>query len=86
MNVIKKNGKVEHFSITKLKLSLANSAKDIGIILTEADLNLLSKEIIKTLESLNSDNITSTYEVTGVVIQALKMNSFEKVVQRYINY
>ena len=43
MNVIKKNGKIELFSITKLKLSLASYVKKYRTYTTEADLNLLSK-------------------------------------------
>lgn len=85
MKVIKKNGKVESFSKNKLKVSLENSAKDINIFLTESDLNLILKDIIKIIKSINKDDLTSTYEVTGIVIQVLKDEGFEKIIESYIN-
>ena len=84
MKIIKKSGRIDEFSIEKLKLSIENSAKDINIYLSQSDINLIIKDVMKILKKICKNNITSTYEITGIVIQALKDNKFYRIAESYI--
>ena len=84
MKIIKKSGRIDDFSITKIILSIENSAKDIDILLSKSDINILTKDILKILKDVSKNNITSTYEITGIVLQVLKDNKFYEIANSYI--
>ena len=84
MKIVKKSGHIEDFSITKIILSIENSAKDINILLSKSDINIITKDVVKILRKISKNNITSTYEITGIVIQVLKDNKFYRIAESYI--
>ncbi|AYE35775.1 ATP cone domain-containing protein [Clostridium septicum] len=87
MEILKKNGKKEEFSSKKLITSIENAGRDADTILNESDLNMLKKDIIKTLEQIREKTeITSSYEIIGVVIDTLKKEGFRNIIKTYIRY
>lgn len=85
MKIIKKDGQIEEFSLSKLQTSLENSAVDAGLILTYSDLNQLSHEILKRVYKINTNDIISTYCLTGIVVDVLKDLNFRKFIFCYLN-
>lgn len=87
MQVIKKDGRLEDFKLTKIKTSIENSANEVGVILNESDLIILVKDIESKLLKIREDRlITSSYEVIGVVFSILKRDGFRKVLKSYIEF
>lgn len=86
MNIIKKNGKVESFDLSKISTSIENSAEDISFMITDADLNLVVSQIKDIISSLsrNTEN-TSTYEIRGIIYSVLLENKFTELCRSYMN-
>lgn len=85
MKIIKKNGSLNEFDIDKIRTSLENSAKDIDVEITEADLKLILKQIEKNVQSLNGiARVTSTYEIKGLTHKVLKENGFIPLCKSYL--
>lgn len=86
MNIIKKNGKVESFDLSKISTSIENSAEDISFMITDADLNLVVSQIkdIISFLSRNTEN-TSTYEIRGIIYSVLFENKFTELCRSYMN-
>ncbi|HDK7179084.1 TPA: hypothetical protein PTW06_003864 [Clostridium botulinum] len=88
MEIIKKSGKLEAFDESKLKTSIANSARDTkGVHLTESDLNSIVKDIKNIVKNIRKDNEkTSSYELIGIINDVLKKNKFHEVLKEYIAF
>ncbi|KEJ01260.1 hypothetical protein N494_09860 [Clostridium botulinum A2B7 92] len=88
MEIIKKSGKLEAFDESKLKTSIANSARDAeGVHLTESDLNSIVKDIKNIVKNIRKDNEkTSSYELIGIINDVLKRNKFHEVLKAYIAF
>lgn len=87
MRIIKKDGRIEDFSMNKLSTSLLNAANDLDLTLNESDINVIASDVEKAIESMRgSDGITSSYEVIGVVIGTLKNERFQEVIKAYTEY
>ena len=83
MEVIKKDGRREEFNIKKIRRSIASSASDCGIVLTESDLTNACNMIENTISS-GGKKETSSYEIFGVVVYKLQELKYSKVVQAYL--
>lgn len=88
MEIIKKNGKLEHFDEKKLKTSIANSARDTDEVhLTESDLNAIVKDIKNIIKNIRKDNEkTSSYELIGIINDVLIKNKFHKVLKEFVAF
>ncbi|MBM6838437.1 hypothetical protein H9X78_07355 [Clostridium saudiense] len=87
MQVIKKDGRLQELEANKIKVSILNATSETKALLNESDVNVLVKDIIKAIENLRSEyGNTSSYEITGVVVDMLKRDGFEDVVSSYIGY
>lgn len=87
MKIIKKDGRIEEFNINKIKTSIENAAKDSGSFLNSSDLRILSSDIEKTIRTIRKDSlITSSYEVTGIIINILKDDGFNNILRAYIKF
>ncbi len=87
MKIIKKDRRVENFSIDKLSTSLLNAAKDLDLILNESDICVISNDVEKVIRDIRGeDGVTSSYEVIGVVIRTLNNERFTEVVKAYTEY
>jgi len=86
MKILKNNGLVEEFDATKVKTSIENSTNDIGLPLTEADLNMLLQEISKKLYKSNYNNhIPSSNELRRIIYYVLIDRGFPKTAQSYMD-
>lgn len=82
MKIIKKNGRVEKFEINKIKSTVSKASDDVKQPLTEGDLTSICRAIENKLKSMNRD-LTSSYEVFGLIIIILKQEGFSKVADGY---
>ncbi len=86
MRILKKNGLDEKFDIDKIKTSIANSATDIGLPLTESDLNILLSEIVKELyKAKDTSLIISSHEIRKIVCKMLINYGFHKIAKSYMD-
>ncbi|MBE6072154.1 MAG: hypothetical protein E7208_09365 [Clostridium butyricum] len=83
MNIIKKKGHKEEFNISKVRQSVLNASTEINQTLSDADLNIIEKEVLNKLQSLQREEATSSYEVFAVVLYVLKELGFNKVGSAY---
>ena len=84
MRIIKKNGRVEEFDISKIKYSVLNASNEIKQPLTDSDIKIIEREVIKILKILNREE-TSSYEVFSIVLNILKELGFNDVGKAYFN-
>ena len=82
MEIIKKKGHKEEFNISKVRQSVLSASNEINQTLSDADLNVIEKEVLKKLTSLNR-GLTSSYEVFAIVLYVLKELGFNKVGDTY---
>lgn len=86
MKIIKRNGLIEPFVISKIETSISNCSQELAIPLTESDIKFLSNLITEKLLTLNRDTSpTSSYEVKGVVYKTLYDNGFATIADEYIS-
>ncbi len=84
LRVLKRDGRMLDFQKINVKTSVANSAGDSGIQLTEKELELIAKTVEKTIKEVRGeDGVTSTYEIRGVVVRALKEMGYKNVAKDY---
>ncbi|SHI28140.1 ATP cone domain-containing protein [Clostridium intestinale] len=85
MEIIKKDGRIEIFNKKKLSTSIENSARDNETYLNESDLNFLVGYIENMVKNLRKDNSnTSSYEIKGLVSEALIDNGFKDILNKYL--
>lgn len=87
MQVIKKDGRLQELDSNKIKTSILNATTGTKAILNESDINILTKDIVKKMESIRSEyGNTSSYEIIGFVIEILKKDGFDEVISSYLGY
>lgn len=87
LKVIKRDGIIEDFNERKVRTSIENAAKDVGLALNYSDLKVISGDIIKVISNLRKDSqVTSTYEIIGVIISILKKDGFNKTLKAYLDF
>ncbi|WP_291579674.1 ATP cone domain-containing protein [Clostridium sp. UBA6640] len=82
MKIIKKDGRIEEFRVNKIKNTVSKASDDVEQPLTEGDLTSLCRSIESKLKSMNRD-LTSSYEVFGLIIIILKQEGFNKIADGY---
>ncbi len=84
LRVVKRDGRIIDFDKANVKTSVANSAQDSEIQLTEKELELIAKTVEKTIKEVRGeDGMTSTYEIRGVVVRALKEMGYKNVAKDF---
>jgi transcriptional regulator NrdR family protein len=83
MRIIKKNGRIEEFNLSKIKNSILNTSVEINEPLTEADLKIIEKEVLNVLKVINREE-TSSYEIFAIVLNALSKLGFKHVCKAYL--
>ncbi|SFB44125.1 ATP cone domain-containing protein [Clostridium frigidicarnis] len=83
MMVIKKDGRREEFNINKTKVSIENASEEFRGELNSSDLEIISKDIEKSISQLGNKN-TSSYEIIGATISILNKNGFKNVALEYV--
>lgn len=86
MEVIKKSGRVQTFSRDKIETSVRNAGLDIKEHLSEADIRLITDDVVKTLHTMRGDDgKTSVYEIRILAALAIKQFGYEKIAKHYFN-
>ena len=72
-------------SLMKKDVVVLNFARDI--LVNEADLKILSSEVMKKLKDLRGiDGDTSSYEITDVILSVLIQEGFSDIAKQYIKF
>ena len=87
MKVIKKDGRIQSFDISKVRSSILGAYIDSNTIINESDLKIVSNRVVKVLNSIREENgITSTYEIFAVIIDSLNKYRFKDIASAYLGY
>ena len=87
MKVIKKDGRIQSFDISKVRSSILGASIDSNTIINESDLKIFSNRVVKVLNSIREENgITSTYEIFAVIIDSLNKYRFKDIASAYLGY
>ncbi|MGL4772309.1 MAG: ATP cone domain-containing protein [Clostridium sp.] len=87
MKVIKKDGRLQDFNLSKVKVSLEYASDTAEIEMNESDLKILLEDINKSLIRTRGENgNTSSYEIIGAIIKTLKEDRFTAIVTAFVNY
>lgn len=87
MNVIKKDGRIQKFDESKIKISILSASSGSSALLNQSDIKIIVEDIVKLLEGIRGkEGNTSSYEVTGAVINILKRDGFDDVISSYVGY
>ena len=87
MKVIKKDGRIQSFDISKVRSSILGASIDSNTIINESDLKIVSNRVVKVLNSIREENwITSTYEIFAVIIDSLNKYRFKDIASAYLGY
>ncbi|MBW6410773.1 ATP cone domain-containing protein [Clostridium weizhouense] len=84
MNIIKKSGNIEEFEVSKIKRSILNASKQTQEALSDSELNLIEKEVIKILEKLKRSE-TSSYEIFSICLNVLVELGFNSIAKSYLD-
>ena len=83
MEIIKKDGRIEQFNISKIRHSVLNASTEINEPLTDSDLKIIEKEVFSTLKVLNREK-TSSYEIFAIVLKVLGKLGFKEICKSYL--
>lgn len=83
MKIIKKNGNLLNFQPSKIKTSIENASRDINIQLNSKEIELIVSDVEVILKSLSRD-VTSSYEVRSIVVDALIKYGYNDIAKSYI--
>lgn len=87
LKVVKRDGRIVDFDPDRIKTSVANSARDSEIQITEKELKLIADSVEKTISKVRGETgITSTYEIRGVVVRALKDMGYRNIAKDFYNH
>ena len=87
MKVIKKDGRIQSFDISKVRSSILGASIESNTIINESDLKIVSNRVVKVLNSIREENgITSTYEIFAVIIDSLNKYRFKDIASAYLGY
>ena len=87
MKVIKKDGRIQSFDISKVRSSILGASIDSNIIINEADLKIVSNRVAKIINSIRGEKgLTSTYEVFAVIVDSLNKYGFKDISTSYLGY
>lgn len=83
--VIKKDGKLQDLNPDKIKTSILNAASETVAIVNESDIKILVSDVVETIKNIRGENgNTSSYEITGILIDILRRDGFNNVVETYL--
>lgn len=84
LKVVKRDGRIIDFDLERVKVSVANSARDSDIQISSKELDLIGKSVENTIRKVRGEGgITSTYEIRGVVVRVLKEMGFKNIAKDF---
>jgi len=82
MKVIKQDGRLQDFDLSKIKTSIHRASDDANEPLTASDIQNLARNIEKEIETLQKDTIHS-YLIQGLVLSEIEKSGFHNVGKYY---
>lgn len=87
MKVIKKDGRLQELDNDKIRTSILNATVKEKTLLNESDIKIIVEDVINCIKSFRGEEYnTSSYEITGVIINILSRDGFHDVISSYIGY
>lgn len=87
MKVIKKDGSLQELDSDKIRTSILNATIDKKSLLNEADIKIIVEDVVNCIKGFRGEEYnTSSYEITGVIINILSRDGFDDVISSYIGY
>jgi len=83
MKVIKRDGRLQNFDLSKIKTSIYRASDDASQPLNESDIDNVAKSIEKSLKNYQKDSIHSDI-IQKFVLRELEKQGF-KIVAEYYN-
>lgn len=85
MNVIKRSGKTQHYEQEKVAKSIRNTAEDLGEVMSDRDVSLISSDVTKhIIELRGEDFLTSTFEIRMLAGLAIEAFGYKKIAMKYL--
>jgi ribonucleoside-triphosphate reductase len=84
--IIKRNGKIEKFDLSKIKNAIIKAQNAAEIIIPEEKLNNILKNIIEKVKKVNINKYPSVEEIQDIVEEELFSFGFFKIAKKYITY
>ncbi|MFA6941416.1 MAG: ATP cone domain-containing protein [Clostridiaceae bacterium] len=85
MNVIKKDGRIQELSISKIKLSLQKASDDINAPMTQSDIKNLIEDVDRKFKDIKV-KIISAAQIRDAVYNVLLDNGFNELAEYYKSY
>jgi len=85
MKVRKKNGSIQDFNISKIKLTLERVSDEQGMPFTGSDLRMLTESIQEEIEKMQKE-IVSSAEIHKIVVEKLKTFGFTQIAEAYDSF
>ncbi|MEN8078035.1 ATP cone domain-containing protein [Clostridioides difficile] len=87
MKVIKKDGRLQELDSSKIKTSILNATREKKALLNESDVKIIVEDVVNCIKDFRGEEYnTSSYEITGVIINILSRDGFDDVISSYIGY
>ena len=85
MKVRKKNGSIQDFDISKIRLTLERVSDEQGMPFTGSDLRMLTESIHEEIEKMQKE-IVSSAEIHEIVVERLKIFGFTQIAEAYDSF
>lgn len=82
MKVVKRDGEIENFEISKIKVSIMRASDDIDEPLNKGDISSIGDIVEDFIMQSYSDSIKSS-EIHEIVVSILEKNSFKNIAKAY---
>ncbi|QGU95468.1 ATPase [Clostridium bovifaecis] len=82
MKVIKRDGEVENFEISKIKVSIMKASDDIDEPLNKGDISSIGDIVEEFIKKNYRDSIKSS-EIHDIVVNILEKNAFKNIAKAY---
>ncbi|HZK35254.1 MAG TPA: ATP cone domain-containing protein [Bacillota bacterium] len=82
MKVRKKNGSIQDFNLSKIKFSIECVSDEVEMPLTGSDVELISLNIKRQVDSRKED-IIDTSEIHKIVIEQLEAMDYKMIAKAY---
>lgn len=85
MNVIKRDGRIQELSISKIKMSLQKASDDINAPLTQSDISNLIEDVNRKFKDMKVKIIPAD-QVQDIVYNVILDNGFNELAEFYKGY
>ena len=85
MNIIKRDGRIQELSISKLKMSIQKASDDINAPLTQSDISHLIEDINREFKNIKVKIIPAD-QVQNIVYNVILDNGFNELAEFYKVY